>query len=74
MPLVGPWDTRDRWVPWRLFWLLAGGVDSNMAFWRLNESQAVAKAIGLAFAGKDLRVQAVLGNDIKLADGVVRDG
>jgi hypothetical protein len=45
-----------------------------MAFWRLNESQAVAKAIGLAFAGKDLRVQAVLGNDIKLADGVVRDG
>lgn len=69
IPLVGPWDTRDRWIPWRLFWLLVGQMDGALALQRVNQMQATAKAIGLAFGGSNGKVQAVVAQDIKLAAG-----
>lgn len=45
--------TRDHVIPFGLFWIYYRAMAANHALERINQTKAVATAIGMCFANKD---------------------
>lgn len=42
--------TRDRTIPFRLFWIYAERIPANLAYERLSDARAIGSALSLAFS------------------------
>ena len=63
--LRGPgWPTRDGVIPWGLFWLLYHQLRHVTALERLNEAQAVAQAIAMAFSGDKFQTDTIMQQEL----------
>ena len=63
------YPTADKIIPYKLYWILGKAMKHAMAMERLNDTQAIASAIGMATSGNDPAVQRMLEQETKEALG-----
>ena len=63
------YPTSDHIIPYKLFWILSKAMKHAMAMERLNDTQAIASAIGMATSGTDPAVQRMIEAETKEALG-----